>query len=82
MSVPATFTTYELDGKLISVHPDSVFRVQVGKGLKGPYRTLFALWGNLPRAVALYRGTNIGPGYKKRLLCVHSRNSVLARAFS
>jgi len=82
MSDLTTTTTYELDGKLISVHPDSVFRVQVGKGLKGPYRTLFALWGNLPRAVALYRAINIGRGYKKRLVYVQSRDSVLARAFS
>jgi len=82
MSVPTTSTTYELDGKLISVHPDSVFRVQIGKGSKGSYRTHFTIHGNLPRAVALYRAINIGRGYKKRLLYVQSHNPVLARAFS
>ena len=41
--------------------------VQIGKGAKGSYRTRYAV-DSLGQADLLYRGINIGNGYKKRLV--------------
>lgn len=43
------------------------FRVEIGRN-KSAYKTRYCLKGNPHGAVALYRGINIGNGYKKRLM--------------
>jgi len=81
MSVPTAPITYQLGRKLISVQPDALFHVQIGKSRKAPYYTLVAIRGDLTHAVTIYNCIDISGGYKKRLLYVQSRNRVLAQAF-
>ena len=76
------FKTVELDGKRIAYHDHTEFLVQVGKGPKGSYTTWYRITGNIHQAVLLYKGMNIGNGYKKRLLMPSSPNPLLARATS
>jgi hypothetical protein len=70
-----------LDDRKIAYHDTTQFLVQVGRGPKGSYRTMYTITGNLGRAVMYYNGINIGRGYKKRLLmpsCSH--RPILARS--
>jgi hypothetical protein len=72
-----------LDGKLIAYHSETVFLIQVGRGVKGSYRTKYTIKGDIGEAVLYFNGINIGNGYKKRLLMPScSRNPILARAAS
>ena len=58
---------------------ETPFRVQVGRGDKGAYRTRFLFCGRPGQAVAYYNAINIGNGYKKRLKV---ESKVIARQFS
>jgi hypothetical protein len=60
-----TFTS-ELDGKPIAWSSETMFYIEVGRG-KGSYKVRNAIKGNLAQACLIYRGINIGNGYKKRL---------------
>lgn len=59
---------------------DSEFRVEVGKGPKGTYKTRYLIVGDLPQAILLYNAINIGNGFKKRL--VMNNGFVICRATS
>lgn len=74
--------TATLDDKSVAYCTETEFLVQVAKGSKGTFQTRFRVVGDLGRAVFLYRGINIGNGYKKRLLMPSSPKPVLARASS
>jgi hypothetical protein len=81
-SEPGYFRHAELDGRHIVYTANTVFKVQVGKGSKGNYKTKYCFKGELGLAVLYYRGINIGRGYKKRLLGPSMDKPVLARQFS
>lgn len=73
----------ELDGQKIAYSSETEFLVQIGKGLKGGYRTKYRIVGNLGQAVMYFNGINIGNGYKKRLYMPSSPNGgILARVTS
>lgn len=71
--------TATLNGQKIGYSSATEFRIQVGKGPKGAYKTQHIFTGNLAQAVHWYNGINLGNGYKKRLLM---EGKVLARAHS
>lgn len=73
--------TVELDGARIAYTTETLFKIQVGRG-RSAYKTKYAIMGNIHQAVGLYRGINIGKGYKKRLYVESFNKPVLARAFS
>lgn len=75
-------SSLKLDDKMIAYHSESVFLIQTGKGKKGGYRTKYQIVGNLPQAIMLYKGINIGNGYKKRLVCETFNKPLIARAWS
>lgn len=56
-----------LNGKKVTYTHLTEFRVQVGYGSKGSYKTRYTLMGSLDQALMYYEGINIGLGYKKRL---------------
>ena len=70
--------TSELDGKKITYSSETNFIVQDGKG-KGSYKTRYSFKGNLSQAVFYYNCINIRAPYKKRLLMMPAKKSVLAR---
>lgn len=75
--------TIELNGKKVSYTDNTEFLVQVGKGKKGSYDTMYSFNGELTRAVFYYNSINIGNGFKKRLVMPRrKKNAVLVRAFS
>lgn len=73
---------HELDGKAIAVTDETVYLIQVGFKSKGAYKTRFTVVGNLPQALLLYKGINVGNGYKKRLISYNLNNPLLARQFT
>ena len=75
------FKTAQIDGARVCYHESSVFKVQLGR-YKGKYKTVFSCAGNLNQAALMYKGYNIGNGYKKRLICDSFNNRILARQFS
>ena len=75
------FKYAELDGKRVAYHDHTIFLVQIGR-YKSGYKTEWQTVGNLHQAVLLYRGINIGRGYKKRLYAPSFNKPVLARAAS
>ena len=77
-----TLKTATLDGKKIGYNSETIFLVQVGKGLKGSYKTKYSFVGNLSQAVMYFNGINIGNGYKKRLFAPSFNKPLLARQFS
>ena len=77
-----TLKTAELNGKKIGYCSETEFLVQVGKGSKGAYSTVYSFRGGLGRAVFYYDAINIGNGYKKRLLMPSSKKPILARQWS
>lgn len=79
---PVRLKTATLDGKAIAYADTTTFLVQVGRYVKGAYRTRYSITGNLAQACFYYRGINIGRGYKKRLVMVGANKPVLARAAS
>lgn len=77
---PIVCKTATIDGKRVGYCTETEFLVQVGKGKAG-YTTKYRFKGNLDQAVMHYRGINLGPGFKKRLLMpASSKNPILARA--
>lgn len=73
---------YELDGKKIALHKDSVIEVQIGKN-SSSYKTRYTFKGNeFGKAVFHYNGINIGNGFKKRLKCDSLNKPILARQIS
>lgn len=77
-----TFYEYTLDGKKIAFHKDAQVVVQVGRG-KSAYKTKYSFEAKeFALAMFYYNGTNIGRGYKKRLVCFNLNKPLLARAFS
>jgi hypothetical protein len=79
---PVELKTATLDGELIAYSSETTFLVQVGRYTKGSYATRYSITGNLARAYLYYRSTNIGRGYKKRLVMVGANKPVLAKAAS
>ena len=77
-----TLKTAELNGKHIAYTDYTEFRVQVGKGSKGSYKTRYLFVGNFLQAVLYYRAINIGNGFKKRLVSWDLNKPVLARQIS
>lgn len=73
--------TATLDGKHIAYSPETEFLVQVGKGIKGNYKTRYSIRGNLAQAYLYFDSINIGLGYKKRLLMPTNPKPLLAREF-
>lgn len=71
-----------VDGKRIAYSSETTFRVDVGKGPKGSYKTRYVFKGNLRQAVFYYVGINIGNGYKKRLVMEGGNKPYIARQFS
>jgi hypothetical protein len=71
-----------LNGRKIAYTSLSSFLIQVGKGPKGSYSTMYQFTGNLGQAVTYYNAVNVGRGYKKRLVFEGAKNPVLARQFS
>lgn len=69
----------ELNGKKITYHSKTEFKVQVGRYQKGSYESYYHVLGDLNQAVLLFNGINIGRGYKKRLVM---GDKVLARCVS
>lgn len=67
-----------IDGKRIAYSNMTEFLVQVGQG-KGSYKTKYTIAGNFEQAFLLYRGINIGTGYKKRLIAPQLNKPLLAR---
>lgn len=59
--------TATINGQAVVYRRDTVFKVQIGRG-KSAYKDRFTSIGNPFQAVQLYRGINIGRGYKKRFL--------------
>jgi hypothetical protein len=59
--------TSELDGLKVSYKLNSIFEVQTGKD-KGRYQTKHKFTGSLVAATLWFNSTNVGNGYKKRLL--------------
>lgn len=74
--------TVELDGKKVAFSSETEFLIQVGRGLKGSYKTKYRIVGAIHQAVLIYKGINIGNGYKKRLLAPSMNKPVLAKASS
>lgn len=72
----------ELDGRKVAFSSETEFLVQVGRGSKGSYKTKYRIVGAIHQAVLLYKGINIGNGYKKRLLAPSMNKPLLARASS
>jgi hypothetical protein len=71
-----------VDGKPIAYTNQTVFLIEIGKGPKGAYKTRFEITGNLGQACRLYRGINVGNGFKKRLFVPTFNKPMLARDFS
>lgn len=65
----------------VSYNTDTEFLVQVGKGKKGSYRTKYTVVGQLGKAVALYSGINLAPGYKKRLLVPTAQIPIIVQEY-
>lgn len=57
-----------IDGRVISYSNETEFLVQVGRGIKGGYKTRYRFKGNLKLAFMYYSCINIGNRYKKRLI--------------
>jgi hypothetical protein len=77
---PIVCKTATIDGKRIGYCTETEFLVQVGKGKSG-YKTKYRIKGNLDQAIMWYRGINLGPGFKKRLLMPSaSKNPVIGQA--
>ena len=72
----------ELTGRRIAYCTETEFRVEVGKGRKGGYKTHYVFRGNLGKAVLYYDAINIGRSYKKRLVMPSSPQPVLHRQAS
>jgi len=73
--------TATVDGRHIAYTPETIFAVQLGRG-KGSYKTRWTFKGNLLHAWSYYISTNVGNGYKKRIVMVGANKPVLARQFS
>jgi len=74
--------TDELNGKQIAYTDQTEFLVQVGRYVKGSYKTRYSFIGNLAQSVSYYNAINIGNGYKKRLYAPSTNNPILAKAAS
>lgn len=61
------FIKKELDGKSILYTEETIFKVWIGRYIKGSYRLKFSFKGNFNQALHYYNCLNIGNGYKKKL---------------
>ena len=50
------------------MNENTVYLIQVGHGPKGAFKTRYCVPGHAGQASLLYRGINIGRGYKKRMV--------------
>ena len=77
--------TYQaiINGKRFAFTEDTSFKVQLGRGAKGAYKTYYTFKGPaLSTAIRYYQCMNIGNGYKKRLIIDGDRHTLLARETS
>jgi hypothetical protein len=79
MATPTRIIHCTLNGKKLAYTDATEFVVQVGKGTKGSYKTVYSTTGALGAAVTVYQGIRADGDNKKRLVAVGFNKPLLTR---